>query len=380
MRKYWFAVGIISFAALIIVLILNRQVTEPGKIRIGVLTTLTGPSAQYGQSALNGVLMAVEEINNKGGISGKKIDLIIEDDGGEVSRAVLAFRKLVNINKLPVIIGPISSSASMACSPIANQLKAVLFSPAAATPDFTSPNDYTFRNRISSKFEISELAKFSYQKLNLRNVAILYVNNDWGLGAKEYFDLSFREIGGSILASEAFAEGAIDLRSELAKIKTLEPDGIFVVGQGPEGGYALKQAYELGIKTQFLSALSIQRSDVLEIAGKAANGVIYSAPFYNPTHSKRSEQFERNYLEKFGQNSDLFSGNGYDAAYIISAAIEKGSYTAERIRDVLFTIKNYEGVTGNTSFDENGDVMKPISIKKIENGKFVNFNNSLRAE
>jgi len=267
MKKLWIGIGIVVVVALAIVLIVTQTKKEPEEIKIGVLTTLTGASARYGQSALNGIQMAVEEINTKGGIKGKQIKLIIEDDGSESSRAVSAFRKLANIDKVPVIIGPISSSAAMACSPVANKLKVVLFSPSAATPAFTSPNDYTFRNRVSAEFEIAELAEVAYQKLHLRKVAILYVNNDYGLGNKEYFEKAFKDVGGNIVLIETFDEGATDLRSQLTKIKERESeiDAIFVVGQGSEGGYALRQASELAIKTQFLSTISIQRADVLQL-------------------------------------------------------------------------------------------------------------------
>lgn len=351
---------------------------EPQDIKIGVLTSLTGESARYGQSAFNGIQIAVEEINNKGGIKGSQIKLIIEDDGSETARAVSAFTKLASVDKVPVIIGPISSSAAMACSPVANKFKVVLFSPSAATPAFTSPNDYTFRNRVSSEFEISELAKVAHEKLRLKRVAILYVNNDYGLGNKRYFEKSFQELGGTISIAETFDEGATDLRTQLSKIKRLNPEGIFVVGQGTEGGFALRQARELGIRAQFLSTITIQRTDVLEIAGKSADGVIFALPTYDPKVSDRTAEYERKYKQRYSQDSDLFSGNGYDAVYVIKTVIETGGYSADSIRDALFKIKDFPGVTGNTTFDRNGDVMKPVSVKKIQGGKFVYLQENTR--
>lgn len=347
---------------------------EEDVIKIGVLTTLTGESAKYGKSALDGIQLAVDEINNKGGIENKKIKTIIEDDGSENTKAVSAFTKLANIDKVAVIIGPISSSAAMVCSPIANNLKVVLFSPSAATPLFTSPQDFTFRNRVSSNYEIIELANVAYSRLGLRRIAILYVNNDYGLGNKNVFEVSFEKFGGKIVDTELFTEGSSNLRDQLLKIQRGKPNGIFLVGQGTEGGYALKQAKELGLKTQFLSTITIQRSDVLQIAGKAADGVIYALPTFDRNSSKKAKEFEEKYKNNYNTEPDIFSGNGYDAVYIVAKAIELGGYTAEGIKSALFKIKNFDGVTGNTTFDSNGDVTKPIAVKIIKNNKFINFN------
>ncbi len=361
--------GILCVTIIVILIIPSNKKTD--EIKIGVLTTLTGQSARYGQAALNGILLARDEINRNRGIRGKLISLILEDDGSETNRAVSAFRKLASIDKVPIIIGPISSSAAMACSPIANEFGVILFSPSAATPEFTSPNDYTFRNRVCSEFEVAELARISYQKLGLNKIAILYVNNDYGLGNKIYFENAFKNYGGEIVLIEPFDEGATDLRNQLTKIKQTTPDGIFIVGQGSEGGYILKQARELGIKVQFLSTITIQRTDVIETAGNSAEGVIFSLPIYDPTISEKAIEFAKKYRGKYGQEADMFAGNGYDALYIIQYAIEKGGYSAENIRNVLFNIKNFPGITGNTTFDMNGDVSKPVGFKKIQNGKFI---------
>jgi branched-chain amino acid transport system substrate-binding protein len=369
MRKLWIGIGIIVVLGLIIVAMLAQEEEMLDEIKIGVLTSLTGQSGRYGESALNGIQIAVEEINNAGGIESKQIRLIIEDDGSDTTRAVTAFKKLAELGDVPIIIGPISSSASMSCSPAANELKVVLFSPSAATPAFTSPDDYTFRNRVSAEFEI--------QELGLRNTGILYVNNDYGLGNKLYFESAFQELGGKILISETFDEGATDLRTQLSKIKDKAIDGIFIVGQGSEGGYALRQARELGVRTQFLSTITIQRTDVLDTARGAANGVIYALPTYDPQVFKEAEAFENKYKQRYERTSDLFSGNGYDAVHIVAEAIKLGEYSADGIKNALFTIKDFPGVTGNTSFDENGDVLKPVSIKKIQDGHFVYFEHNL---
>jgi len=373
MKKHMLLICVLVIATLatILVIIQTQTTKKSNEIRIGVLTSSTGESARYGQGVLNGIQMAVEEINSRGGVAGKRVRLIVEDDASDTSRAVSAFRKLASVDNVPVIIGPISSSAAMACSPVANELKVVLFSPSAATPAFSSPSDYTFRNRVSSQHEISELARTAYQQLGLRRIGILFVNNDYGLGNKTSFEQAFSKRGGTVPIAEAFDEGTTDVRSQLAKIKDRSPDGIFLVGQGTEGGYALRQARELGIKTRLLSTITIQRDDVLRIARDAANGVIFALPAYDPGASKVTDDFDKKYKQQSGQGSDMFSGNGYDAMYIMARAIEQGGYTADGIKTALFCIRNFPGVSGSTSFDKNGDVTKPVSIKVIEGGQFI---------
>lgn len=347
--------------------------SQGSQLKVGVLTTLTGESAKYGRSALNGIRMAADNINANGGIDGKQVRLVVEDDGSDPGIAVTAFTKLATIDKVPVIIGPISSSAAMACSPVANHLKVVLFSPSAATPEFSSFNDFTFRNRVSSEFEIVKLAEYAYHTLALRSVAILYVNNDYGLGNMHTFETEFERLGGIVPKIQTFQEGSVDLRAQLTQIKSSHPDGIFLVGQGTEGGYALRQARELGIGCRFLSTITIERADVLRIAGNAANGVVFTAPYYAPDSSTKGAKFENEYKKLYGYGSDMFAGNGYDAMYIVAKAIENGGYSSVGIKRALFEIKDFTGVTGKTSFDSSGDVEKPESLMEIEHGRFLNI-------
>jgi branched-chain amino acid transport system substrate-binding protein len=373
MKKRSILIVATVITAMVLFAVLYNSGRNSNEIRIGVLTSLTGQSARYGQTALNGVQMATDELNAQGGIGGKRIRLLIEDDGSDTARAVSAFRKLATVDRVPIVIGPISSSAAMACSPVANQLHVVLFSPAAATPAFSSPNGYTFRNRVSSATEITTLAEFAFSKLNLHHVSILYVNNDWGVGAKGSFEDTYRYLGGIVPRAEAFDEGATDLRTQLTKLNASSPDAIFLVGQGTEGGYALRQAHELAIKRPFLSVLSIQRTDVIQIAGNAANGVIYAAPQYDPRASEAATRFNEHYRVKYGEDSDLFAGNGYDAMMILAKVIRTDGIRPDAIRTALPRVKDYPGVTGATSFDGNGDVAKPIGIMEIRDGQFVPF-------
>jgi branched-chain amino acid transport system substrate-binding protein len=332
--------------------------------------------APYGKNALDGLLQAKEEINKNGGIKGKEIKLIIEDDGSSTKEAVAAFYKIISNKSIALIIGPIGSTQAMACAPIANENRIIEFSPAAATPLYTYSGDYTFRNRASAALEVERMANIAYDYLSLRRIAILYINNDVGTSFYPIFEKTFASLGGKIILTESFEQGSVDMRNQLLKIKEISPDGLYFIGHVKESGYILKQIRELNIKTRLISHYALEGSDLFTIAGNAANGVIYTAPGME----KESENalfitFEENFKKKYGKSSDVFAATAYDALYILKQAIENGEYTAESIKNQLYKIKNYKGVTGITSFDLNGDVTKPVVVKEIKNGKFVLIEN-----
>jgi branched-chain amino acid transport system substrate-binding protein len=284
----------------------------------------------------------------------------------------LAFRKLVDIHKVPVVLGPMGSSPAMVCAPIAKEKKVVEFSPTAATPLYTNTGDYTFRNRASADSEVKVMADIAYNNLNLRRIAILYINNDVGIGFHPVFAKRFKHRGGEIVASESFDQGSTDMRSQLIKVSSLNPDGIYLIGHVTESGYVLKQAKELGIKTRFIGHLALEGPDLLKIAGDAADGVIYTATGYDPHSSDpKVRDFERKYKSRFNKNGDVFAATAYDAVYILKRAIEEGGYNADGIKHALYRIRDFPGVTGSTTFDKNGDVIKPVMVKMIKDQKFI---------
>ncbi len=197
---------------------------EEKDIKIGVISSLTGTVAPYGERAWEGIQLATDEINQTGGINGKTIKLLLEDDKSSANDAVFAFKKLIDIHKVPVIIGPVGSSQAMACAPIANEKKVVEFSPAAATPLFTDTGDYTFRNRASAALEVEVMADIAYKNLGLRKIAILYINNDVGTGFYPVFKKRFEFNGGAIAGIESFDQGSADVRTQLIKLRSLNPD------------------------------------------------------------------------------------------------------------------------------------------------------------
>jgi branched-chain amino acid transport system substrate-binding protein len=373
-----------AIAVVVIALIVGGVVyfTRPGgaqEIKIGALYSQTGPVAPLAKKALEGLQLAVDEINAQGGINGKKIQLIVEDAKSNPTDAVSAFQKLITVDRVPVVLGPLSSSLALACAPIANREKVILFSTGAGASAFSSPRDYTFRNWMTIPLIVKKIAGIAYQKLGLRKMAILYVNNDIGNDHRKNFVKYFTDLGGEIISEEAFEQGATDMRAQLTKIKEKAPDGIYLLAQAAEGGHALKQMKELSINAKVLSAVGIENQEVINIAGEAANGVIYTLPAYNPNDpDPRVQSYEKKFEARYGKPSDAFAATAYDAMYILKWAIEKGGYSADGIKNALFQVKDFPGVSGSTSFDENGDVIKPVQIKMIKEGKFIFLDENLQ--
>jgi branched-chain amino acid transport system substrate-binding protein len=346
------------------------EVKEP--IKIGILLSLTGPISPFGNQALEAIQLAIEEINNKGGINGRALKIIVEDTKSEPKEAVTAFNKLANIDKVPVVIGPLASSLGMACAPIAQEKKIVLFSPAVSALEFTKIGDYIFRNWPTAEILTKDMADFAFEKLKLKKIAILYVNNDMGVDYKTFFERRFLDLGGEIVISEKFEQGATDFKTQLTKIKNKNPEAIYLLGQ-KENGIALRQIKEMRLETIILSNVGIEDSEIIKLAKEAAEGVIYNTPGFAENFQK-TKDYKKNYQNRYGKESGIMAASTYDAVYIVAKAIEEAkTYTGEEIKNSLKTIKNFQGITGLTNFDENGDVIKASTFKTVKNGKFVPY-------
>lgn len=370
MKKIWITVSIVIVLVLAIVLVTILTKKEPEEIKIGAILVLTGPNAKAGQSSKQGIDMAVEEMNISGGVKGKNLKVIYEDDGGEPQKSVSAVQKLINVDKVPAIIGPMWSSSLLAVAPIAEKKKVVILSPTASNPNITYAGDYIFRNTYSDAIEGAKTAEFAFKELKYSKAGILFINNDYGIGLGDAFKKKFEELGGKIVIEEGYDPKTTDFRTILAKAKKANPEVIYIAGYS-EMGQLLKQAREMRIKLPVLSCIMFEISDIAKVAEKAAEGIIYAYPSYDPEKgSKVTLRFAEKFKEQYGVLPDPEAAFSYDALKILAVAMEDGGFTSDGIKNALYSIKGYNGVTGETSFDKNGDVTKPVGFKKVKNGKY----------
>jgi branched-chain amino acid transport system substrate-binding protein len=365
MKKLWIGIIGIVVVALVILLVVMQMRNKP-VIKIGVITPLTGPAAKYGIATKNGLELAAEEIEKT---TKKELLLIYEDSKMDPKEAVNALRKLM-VDKVKVVIGATTSSEFLAMAPIAEENEIILFTPSASTPKISQAGDYIFRNCYSDIFEATKMADYIFTHTSYRKIAVLYINNDYGVGMKNTFKIFFEKKGGNIILEEAYDPQERDFKTYLLKIKENKPDGIYLVGYA-EMGYILRQAKEMGIYYPIFSCIMFEDPDIIKIAQEAAEGVVYTYPSYNPMSEKDIiKEFVEKYRKKYNEIPNIYAATAYDALKILYMAIEIAGYSPEKIKEKLYSIRDYPGVTGSTSFDANGDVIKPVGIKKVENGEF----------
>lgn len=345
--------------------------TEKEPIKIGCVAALSGNLSTYGIYIKNGLDLALEEINQNGGINGRKLEIIYEDNKSDTNEAVKSASKLINIDKVSVIIGSESSSAVLAMAPLVEQEKVILFSPIASAADITNAGDFVFRNRESGVLHGEKIAELAFDRLDFKNAAIMSVNSDNGLSYQAGFVKKFEELGGKILKIENYAKGESDFRTTLTKIKKLNPQAVYLAGYVKDMAEIIKQSKEIEMKTQFFASTGIEAKDFFEIAKPPlGDGIIYTYPDFNPDDPAIAE-YQNSHEKKYGLKSEVLTANSYDALKILALALEICGEDTICIKNELYKIKNYSGVGGTTTFDENGDATKPIMFKIIKNGQFM---------
>jgi len=353
-------------------------------IKIGFIGPLTGDAANYGKLMTQAVKIAVEERNAKGGIGGVKVVFLPEDSEGKPEKANAAIEKLASVDKIYGLIGGVFSGESLAIAPRCEAEKILMISPSATHKDLTNKGDYIFRDVPSDALQATVFAKYVREVMGLSRVAILYIKNDYSQGLSMDFKSQFEADGGTIVGMETGLQGDKDFKTQLTKIKALNPEALFIPNYVAEIAQILEQAKQLGLNTKMLSADGFSNPEILELAGDLANGVIFSGPEKeDPAQANaKTAAFEKKYEEKWGEKPDSFSLNAYDGANLIMDAIQaaydkasdadKKALNLDRslMQKYVAGIKGYMGVSGEITFAPNGDVIKNQGILTAENRQY----------
>jgi branched-chain amino acid transport system substrate-binding protein len=345
---------------------------EPPTERIGVIVPLTGGAAEFGKWARRGVDLGIADVNAQGAGSGRQFAAVYEDHQMDSKTGLSAFKKLVDVDK---VVGVITSGSGvvLAIAPDAERTQTVQINYAAVNPNIRKAGEYTFTLVNDSDAEADAIARLAYEKLGIKQMAILYANAAYGVGAKDAIVRSFERAGGKVMGSVAFAEDFTDARAQLLQLKDMAPPAIYFVATIKDSGRLLKQAKELGLKTQWLSYNAFESPEVLKIAGDAAEGVIYTSSnlFDLPNPGTVPERFLKAYTEKYGQRPNLYEATAYDAVQLLANAWSAGDGSREGVRRYLASAKDYQGASGSITFDQDGCVRKPVFLKTVHNGAFV---------
>ncbi len=343
------------------------------EIVIGEYGSLTGGIATFGISTKNGSELAFEEINKKGGINGKQIKLLVEDDQSKPEEAGTVVTKLINQSGVSAVLGHVASSHSLAAAPICQTNQVPMISPSSTNPRVTQVGNYIFRVCFIDPFQGAVMAKFAADTLKLKKVAILVdVRSDYSVGLQTFFRQTFRQLGGEVVAEQSFSQGDSDFRAQLTAIKAANPEAIYVPGYYTEVGTIVHQARELGITVPFLGGDGWDSPKLWEIGGTALNGCYFSNHYSTDDPNPAVQKFVADYKAKYGQVPDALAALAYDAARVLADAIQRaGSTDGPKVRDAIAATKDFPGVTGNISIDKDRNAIKPAVILKVENGKYL---------
>ncbi|MBV8814923.1 MAG: ABC transporter substrate-binding protein [Verrucomicrobia bacterium] len=339
-------------------------------IKIGEFGSLTGDNASFGISQNEGVQMAVEEINNAGGVLGKKIDLTVEDNQTKQGQTTTIVRKLISQDHVEALIGEVASSKTLEAAPIAQEAKIPLIATAATNPRVTQVGDYIFRVCFIDDFQAVVIARFVMESLHKSKVAFMTdVKQDYSVGLTQFAKDYFLKNGGQVVKEQSYSSGDKDFRAQLTDIKSANPDAIIITGYYPEASLIIRQARQLGIKSTFVGGDGWDGSSLIPVAGKAIEGSFYSTHFSTENTSPAVQDFVQKYKKKYNKTPDAFAALGYDAVNLLADAIKRaGGTDSQKLRDAIASTKNFPGVTGNITINAERNADKPAVILTIKDG------------
>lgn len=367
------------FAALALALAITPSCKDAGggtsssnEIVVGEVAALTGGTATFGQSSHAGTQMAVDELNAAGGLLGKKIRLVTEDDQSKQGEAGTVVKKLISREKAVAILGEVASGRSLEMAPICQKAGIPMITPASTNAKVTEVGDHVFRVCFIDPFQGTVMAKFALSR-GWKKVAILTdVKQDYSVGLSDAFRKYFTANGGAIVSEQSYSSGDKDFKAQLTAIKGGAPDAIFASGYYNEAGLIAVQARELGITAPMLGGDGWDSPSLTKVAGKAMEGNFFSNHFAAEDQAPVIQEFVKKYEARHKTTPDAMAALGYDSMMILAGAMKKaGTTDGKAIRDAIARTRDYQGITGKITLDDKRNATKPAVILTIKDGKFV---------
>jgi branched-chain amino acid transport system substrate-binding protein len=372
MKRGGFLLGIFVFSVLFLSLSAYGQ-----DIPIGFFAPITGPAAADGASAKHAVELGLKEVNDGGGINGRKVNLIIYDDRLNPQEAVAIANKLIEKDKVVGVASGSYSGPTRVTAPIFQKAGMPMVAGYAVHPDVTwdpkekKPNDFCFRNGFLGEIEGAAAAEFAVKNLKAKKIALIFMDNDFGRAISSGFAERAEKLGAAVLTKQMYKfPGEKDFRPFLTRIKEGNPDVIFAAGYYNEAASIVRQSKELGIKSQILGEEGFDSPKFLEIAGPAAEGVIIATNLDRDDPRPLVQNFLKNYRKVYNEDADMVGASSYDAFMILVNAIRKAGTDPKAIQKALLETKDYNGLTGKISRFVQGEVVKPVQIQVVKDGKF----------
>ncbi|HOR53741.1 MAG TPA: ABC transporter substrate-binding protein [Synergistales bacterium] len=345
-------------------------------IRIGLLAPLTGYAAADGLAVLQSVQLAVDQVNAKGGVLGKQIELFYEDDAGEAKEAIGLARKLVQMDKVVAVVGGSYSMPTRAVAPLFQEFEIPLVAGYAVHPDITAAGDFCFRNGFLGTVEGRGAGVAAVDMLKAKTVGMLTMDNDFGRQMAEGFKSYVVSKGAKVVYSQVYPLGEKDLMPYLTAVKEADPDVILASGYYAEAAGIVKQAHEIKLRTQIIGEEGYDSPKFIELAGpEAANGTIIVTNLDRDDERPVAQAYIKEYRERYGMEPDMTGASNYDAFLIIVDGIRRaGTTDPHKVKDAIAALKDFDGVTGVIKgFTEIGEVIKPVQVQIVKDGVFRRY-------
>ena len=379
MKKTWFA---LTAAVLSLVLFGCPPKTEnaggggstEGEIVVGEFGSLTGSEATFGQSTHEAIMLAVDEINAAGGVNGRKIRVLTEDDQSKAEEAANAVTKLISQNNVIAVLGEVASSNSLAAAPICQSNKVPMISHSSTNPRVTEVGDYIFRMCFIDPYQGEAMANYLSKDLGMKRAAVLIdVKSDYSTGLASFFERTFVANGGQIVGRQSYAKGDSDFRSQLTTLKSTNPEVIFVPGYYNDIGQIAIQARDLGMKQPLAGGDGWESPKLIEIGGKALEGCFYSNHYHVDDPAPAVRDFVTKYQERYNVKPDSLAALAYDTARVLADAIKRaGTTDGPKLRDAIAATKGFSGVTGNITLGpDRNPIGKKLVVLEVKNGQTV---------
>jgi branched-chain amino acid transport system substrate-binding protein len=352
----------------------SSATAESGPILIGEVSPLSGSEANYGQSVDHGIQLAVEQINAKGGIKGRKLSLRTEDDQSRADVAANVMKSLVSQEHVAAVLGDVTSTLSLAIAPIAQENGVPMITPSSTNAKITKIGDDIFRTCFTDSFQGGAMARFARDTLKLSQIAILRdAASEYSVGLADAFVEAFKAAGGQIVDDEAYHKGDLDFRPKWSRIKVARPQAVFVPGYDNDVAFIARQAHEIGIPASvpLLGGDGWDSSGLLEVGGTALDGSYFSNHYSADDTDPRVQAFVSAYEKRFGAKPDALAAMGYDAAGVLAGALERAANpSGPALRDAIAATRNFPGVTGKITINADRNGATPAVVLKISHGTY----------
>lgn len=341
-------------------------------IKVGEFASLTGKEATFGQMSHHGTELAIDDINAAGGVLGKKLQLLTEDDQSKQGESKTIARKLIARDGVVALLGEVASGRSLEAAPVCQESHIPQISPSSTNPKVTEIGDYIFRVCFTDPLQGRVLARFAEQTLKAKRVAVLTdAANTYSVGLATYFKAAFTNEGDVLVDEQKYSGGDKDFHAQLTTIKSDNPEAIFIPGYYTDVGLIARQARELGITVPLFGGDGWESQELISIGGDAVEGTYFSTHFSPEEPEPKVQDFVNKFKAKYGSMPDAMAALGYDSAMLLADAFKRaGTTDGPKVRDALAATKDFPGIAGNITIDEHRDAKKPLVIIEVTGGKF----------